>query len=105
MTETQKLPPTTVEIETHGNLERFAKAAAATWGWTAKTQNADVDAAESSMRGYTVREPGKGELVLSCGQEEVVMEYWLPEDGRQLFQEIENVAKGQQMSRDRRRGR
>jgi hypothetical protein len=102
---TQKIPASNVEIETHGNLLAFAKAVAKNWGWTARTEDEDIDPIESRAKGYTVRSPGEGALVLSCGEEEVVLDYWLPEDGRVLAQEIENVVRGQRMSADRRRGR
>lgn len=99
------MPHADFAIETHGNLERFVKAVARNWGWEASTENLDVDPLESQERGYTVRVPGRGDVVLTKDANATAFEYHLPEFARHLFADIEASIKGYEIDRDRRRGK
>lgn len=103
MTEpTQGRPHEDYEIHTHGNLELFVRAVARRFGWDASVSNLDVDPYESQERGYTVRDPGRGDVLLSRGHAATGFEYHLPEFALHLFADIQSAIKGHEMDRDRR---
>ena len=100
--ESQGRPHADYEIHTHGNLEMFVRAVAHRLGWDASTDNHDVDPYETQQLGYTVRDPGRGDVLLTKGHHAAGFEYHLPEYARRLFADIESAIKGHEMDQDRR---
>ena len=87
-------------LQRHGDLLAFARDVARSRGWDAEIQNMDIDPIDSGI--CTVRDEGRGDLVLTCGDSGSTFEYHLPEQQKHLRADILCAIQGDAMDRDRR---
>ena len=88
-------------IDRHGTLELMVRGEAERHGCRATVQDQDIDITATEDRGYTVREPGRGTIVLEHDGDRIALEYWLPEDEEELRRTVQSTLRGDDIERAR----